>query len=270
MNTLKLREITLEPGRPKIAVSIMSSDPKDMIAECERIKETPCDMIEWRADSYLGAIDDPETVVGQKDFYLDMMKILDDINYIADGKPVIFTVRSVSQGGGSRLAAEHLTAVRDLVAQSGLADLIDVELFDENGNIDEEAVRKQIEDIHRYGCRVILSHHDIDGMPAPEKIIDTVETMNGMGADVSKFAAMAGSKKDNETLLKASAYLNRKGIGPLIMIAMGEEGRPARVAAGRYGSCVTFACVDEPSAPGQVDVYTMKKWLDDYYGEKEQ
>ena len=65
------------------------------------------------------------------------------------------------------------------------------------------------------------------------------------------------------------SFLYGHTLEPLIMIAMGEMGKPARVAAGRYGSCVTFASGKEASAPGQVDVYTMKKWLDDYYDGKE-
>ena len=65
-----------------------------------------------------------------------------------------------------------------------------------------------------------------------------------------------------------NAFLHQHGIGPLVMMAMGEWGKTTRVAAGRYGSCITFAAGQEASAPGQVDVFTMLKWLNDYYGEE--
>ena len=269
MNTLKIREMILEPGRPKVAVPIVSADPKEIISECESIKKTPCDIIEWRADKYIGAIEDPEKVIDQKDFYLDIMKIMDDINYIADGTPVIFTVRSIWQGGSAGLSEEHLAGIRGLIAQSGLADLIDVELVGENGRIDEGAVSRQLDEIHSHGCRVILSHHDFEKMPSAEEMAAVVKKMHEMGADVCKYAAMASSREDDERLLKTTAFLSRSGIGPLIMIAMGENGVPARIAAGRYGSCVTFASLKGESAPGQPDIYTMEKWLDDYYGGKE-
>ena len=81
MSTLKIRDLTLEPGKPKIAVPIVSADPKDIIAECESVKNMPCDMIEWRADGYLGAMEDPEGAMGEKDFYLDLIKILDCLLY---------------------------------------------------------------------------------------------------------------------------------------------------------------------------------------------
>ena len=87
-------------------------------------------------------------------------------------------------------------------------------------------------------------------------------------ADVFKIAAMAVTKEDAESLLKTTAFLHQHGIGPLVMMAMGEWGKTTRVAAGRYGSCITFAAGQEVSAPGQVDVFTMLKWLNDYYGEE--
>lgn len=269
MSTLKIRDLTLEPGKPKIAVPIVSADPKDIIAECESVKSMPCDMIEWRADGYLGAMEDPEGAMGEKDFYLDLIKILDDINYIAAGTPLIFTIRSKDQGGGVELTDEHLASIRGLVAQSGLVDLVDVEFSGKDAAGEKEIVTRQIDEIHKHSCRVVLSHHDFDGMPRAEEIVETVRSMAALDGDMFKFAAMAATKEDSEKLLKATAFLSRNGIGPLIMIAMGEMGKPARVAAGRYGSCVTFASGKEASAPGQVDVYTMKKWLDDYYDGKE-
>lgn len=269
MDTLEIRGITLEAGRPAIAVPIVSSQPKEIIEECENVKTLPCQIIEWRADKYIGAIDDLGTVMEQKDFYLDLIKILDDINYIADGKPIIFTVRSKSQGGDVELAKEHIAQIQSLVAQSGLADFIDVELLDENGSVDKDFLTGLIGEIRSYGCKVILSNHDFERMPEPVEMVETVGIMSDIGADVYKIAAMAFSKEDSEKLLKATAFLQKNHVGPIISIAMGQWGKLARVAAGRYGSCVTFASGKQESAPGQVDVHTMKKWLDDYYGKEE-
>ena len=113
--------------------------------------------------------------------------------------------------------------------------------------------------------KVVLSHHDFDKMPSPAELVDLVKSMYVMGADICKVAAMALDKVDAESILKASAFLTKNGIGPVVMIAMGEEGKATRVAGGRYGSCITFAGGKECSAPGQVDANTMKEWLDNYY-----
>lgn len=270
MNTLKIRETTLQAGRPKIAVPLVSADPKEIIEECEKVRQMPCQIIEWRADKYIGAIDDLQRAMEEKEFYLDLIKILDDINYIADGMPVIFTLRTKAQGGDLELSREHTAQIQTLVAQSELADFVDVELFDSEGKADEAFLRGLIDEIHSYGCRVILSHHDFEKMPEPVEIVKIVSTMANLGADVYKTAAMALSAEDAEKLLKATAFLNKNEVGPIITVAMGEYGKAARVAAGRYGSCITFASGLKESAPGQVDVHTMQKWLDDYYGKEEE
>lgn len=268
MNTLKIRDLVLKPGRPKVAVPIVAQHPAEIVAECEKIQALPCDLIEWRADYYLSRMGNLNELLTDKNAYLDMVKILDDLNYIAAGKPIIFTVRSRRQGGQVQLTKEQLASIYGLIAQSGLADFVDIELYHKQKELDGDWIFRQIEEVHRCGAKVILSHHDFDCMPDPSEIVDLVKTMYRLGADVCKVAAMAYNSEDAKTLLKATAFLSKNGIGPLIMLAMGDAGKSSRVAGGRYGSCITFAAGTTESAPGQVDAYTMKKWLDDYYGEE--
>ncbi|MDO4544688.1 MAG: type I 3-dehydroquinate dehydratase [Bacillota bacterium] len=269
MSILKVKELVLQPGRPKVAVPIVSAKPEEIVEECKMAKTLPCDIIEWRADYYLAALDDLNERLKDKDVYLELVKILDDLNYIADTMPLIFTVRRAGQGGQVNITKEQNDSIWSLVAQSGLADFIDVEFFDENDCVDEIRLRNQIDEIHGYGGRVILSYHDFNTMPKPMEIVNLVKTMKRLGADICKVSAMAFNKEDAENLLKATAFLDKNDMGPIAMMAMGEWGKTTRVAAGRYGSCITFASGREQSAPGQPDAITMKKWLDDYYGEKQ-
>lgn len=268
MSSLQVKNTVLEPGRPKVVVPIVSTTPQEIVEEVERAKTLPCDIIEWRADYYLAAMDDLDGNLIKKDTYLEMVKLLDDINYIADDMPIIFTVRRKGQGGEVEITKEQNDSIWSLVAQSGLVDFIDVELFDEKGTVDEARLEDQIRQIHGYGCHVILSHHDFQKMPSPMELVNLVKNMKKLGADVCKVAAMAADQHDAENLLKATAYLMKNGIGQLAMMAMGEAGTSTRVAAGRYGSCFTFAAGSAKSAPGQVDVYTMQQWLDAYYGKE--
>jgi len=265
MRELNVRGTVFKPGRPKVAVPITGNTPEKIIAECEKAAQMPCDVIEWRADYYLAAFENLEEALCAKETYVDLVKILDDINYIAGTKPVIFTVRTKGQGGEVEITAAEKESIWGLVAQSQLADFIDVELFDENGTVDEISLGEQIGQIHQYGCKVILSYHDFKETPTAENIVSLIKVMAGVGPDISKVAFMANSEDDAKTLLKATAYLTQKGIGPIITIAMGEYGKVTRVAAGKYGSCLTFAAGEEASAPGQIDVNTMKDWLDKYY-----
>ena len=268
MNTLKIRDLVLQPGRPKVAVPIVAQMPAEIVAECERIQALPCDLIEWRADYYLSQIGNLDEHLADKNTYLDMVKILDDLNYIAAGKPIIFTIRSRRQGGQVQLTKEQLASIYGLIAQSGLADFVDIELYGRRKELDGDWTRGQIDAMHRHHAKVILSHHDFDCMPDPAEIVDIVKTMYRLGGDVCKVAAMAYDSEDAKMLLKATAFLSKNNIGPLIMLAMGDAGKSSRVAGGRYGSCITFAAGTEASAPGQVDVYTMKNLLEDYYGDE--
>lgn len=268
MNTLKVKEMVLQPGRPKVVIPIIGTAPEGIVKECEEAKKLPCDIIEWRADYYLAAMDDIDSRLKDKDTYLELVKILDDINFIAEDMPVIFTVRRKGQGGQVETTKEQNESIMSLVAESGLADFIDIEFFDENDTADEERLKEKIDEIHSYGSRAILSYHDFKAMPKAEELVNLVKYMYSLGADICKVAAMAYSKEDAENLLKASAFLSKNNIGPIAMMAMGEWGKPTRVAAGRYGSCITFASGKGQSAPGQPDAYTMKEWLDAYYGKE--
>ena len=83
METLNIKNIVLQAGRPKVAVPLVSQLPQEIIAECEHAAMLPCDLIEWRADSYLSGLTDLEVVLQTKEFYLYFLKILDDLEYIA-------------------------------------------------------------------------------------------------------------------------------------------------------------------------------------------
>ena len=83
MDTLKIKETVFKPGRPKVAVPLVSSVPGEIIDECEDTEKMPCDVIEWRADYYLAGLGDLDERLKEKDTYLEILKILDDINYIA-------------------------------------------------------------------------------------------------------------------------------------------------------------------------------------------
>lgn len=266
MKELKVKETVFKPGRPKVAVPITGNTPEKIIEECEMAARMPCDIIEWRADYYLASFENLQEALCAKETYVDLVKILDDVNYIAGSKPVIFTIRTKSQGGEVEITKDEKESIWGLVAQSQLADFIDVELFDENSEVNEIALADQIYQIHQHGCKVIISHHDFEKTPEAESIVRLVKVMEGVGADICKLAVMANSEEDAKTLLKVTAYLTQKDIGPIVTIAMGEYGKVTRVAAGKYGSCITFAAGVTASAPGQIDVNAMKAWLDKYYG----
>ncbi|HEX3578179.1 MAG TPA: type I 3-dehydroquinate dehydratase [Thermoanaerobaculia bacterium] len=90
--------------------------------------------------------------------------------------------------------------------------------------------------------RVILSHHDYDGMP------DVEELLRGMRASHVKIAATPQNFADNTRLLHAL------GNPRTTIIGMGARGLYSRILAPFFGSEFQFVSIDEKrsAAPGQL------------------
>src|SRR5258708_7179465 len=107
-------------------------------------------------------------------------------------------------------------------------DLVDVEWH--------EALDRDL--VHRYADRIILSHHDYDGMPDVERIL---ESMRSFGAVQTKLAVTPQSFEDNRRLLEA---LHGQS-GGVTMIGMGARGLYSRILTPFFGSELQFVAVSE-------------------------
>ena len=267
MNKIKVKDIVLETGRPKIAVPITGTAHDSIIEDVKEIIKSPCDIMEWRADYYFGEIENLEEKVDNTEAHRQMIRILDDIDYLANDRPLIFTIRGHGHGGRVAISREHAFDLSSLAAQSKLVDFVDMELFDDDDTYDEQQVIRQIEEIHGFGVRVILSFHDYDTMLTNEQITNVATLMRDLGADVVKIACMAHTQDEARNMLNASAALTKGSQSPVILIAMGEAGIPSRILGGKYGSCITFAKGRKATAKGQLSAVTLSKYLDKYYAE---
>ena len=86
------------------------------------------------------------------------------------------------------------------------------------------------------------------------------------GCYAGKLACMPKTREDVDTLLNATAAMKEEFPDfPLITMSMGELGKVSRLYGGLYGSFVSFGCVSEASAPGQVYYETMCEVFDKIY-----
>ena len=94
------------------------------------------------------------------------------------------------------------------------------------------------------GRRVVLSHHDYEGMPDVEQLVSEMR-----GADQVKLAVTPRNLADNIRLLALI-----EGKPNLSVIGMGSRGLYARILAPFFGSQLQFVSVDESrsAAPGQL------------------
>ena len=225
MDTVYIRKLAIGEGRPKICVPICGKDPEEILREAESIQELPADLVEWRADWYEDVFD--------KTCFRDMLGMLR--SKLGD-KPLLFTFRSVQEGGEKPIRPEQYLEVSRTVCESGQADALDVELF-----MDGKVTREIIDMAHRHGMVVIASNHDFIKTPEKDEMTRRLILMDEMGADILKIAVMPKKKTDVLELLTATEEMERLYTEkPVVTMSMGPMGLISRLAGETFGSAITF------------------------------
>lgn len=186
-----------------------------------------------------------------------MKSALSDIHAIIPDLPLIFTFRSAKEGGEKQVSIEYYIALNVAAAESGLVDIIDVELFNE-----EQDVRGLVEAAHAHNVAVIISNHDFHKTPPKEELISRLCKMQELGGDLPKIAVMPQDAGDVLTLLEATHIMKTKHADrPIITMSMAGAGVVSRLSGEIFGSALTFGAAHKPSAPGQVAVADLRNVL---------
>lgn len=239
MNTVKIRDIEIGAGVPKIIVPIVGVTKEDIISEAKTFDSIPLDVVEWRVDWFEGVFD-----------FAKVEEVLKELREVLGNTPILMTFRTSKEGGEKAIEPESYAELNIKAAQTGYVDLIDVEIF-----TGDEIVKKIINGAHAAGVRVVASNHDFNGTPAKADIIYRLRKMQDMNADIPKIAVMPKNKKDVLTLLAATEematdYADR----PIITMSMAGTGVISRICGEVFGSSMTFGAAKKASAPGQMGV----------------
>lgn len=251
MNTVKVRNIEIGAGVPKICVPIVGTNKKDIVEEAKTFDSIPVDVVEWRVDWF----DDVFDFAKVEDVLKDLREALGDI-------PLLMTFRTSKEGGEKAIEDAAYAELNLRAAQTGLVDLIDVEVF-----TGDEIVKKIIDGAHAAGVKVVASNHDFDKTPEKDDIVGRLRKMQELGADIPKIAVMPRNKKDVLTLLAAteemaSEYADR----PIITMSMAGTGVISRLCGEVFGSALTFGAAKKASAPGQMGVKDLHTVLELLHG----
>lgn len=267
MKTLTIGDMTLGSGLPKICVPLTGESPEKVLEEARQTKALPCQLIEWRADYMLDA-------GGAKAFQKkgalqekaeELKQVLSCLRAELD-MPIIFTLRRVGEGGKADLSRKDYEWLNCKIAQSKMADFIDIEVFESPGVVNEKKIRDMIKIVHKNGARVLLSNHEWEGTPELEELLTRFFMMQDLKPDLMKLAVMPKTEADVCNLLEASALMRDDYAEiPFIAISMGELGVGTRICAGEFGSAITFAAGNRASAPGQLSAESLYKYLTQYY-----
>lgn len=245
MKTALMEKIQTGRGIPRVFVPIVDKCRGDILAIGRRLAPMGPDAVEWRADFYehihdLGAVTDT----------------LGELRLCLGDVPLIFTCRTLKEGGRADMDDREYAELNRTAALSGYADGIDIEAFS-HGEYAADIIRE----IKAAGVTAVASCHVVDEMPSRAEMADMLLNMKGMGADIPKLAVNVGRTEEALELMAATRQLRDAGIGPIITMAVGEQGVISRITGELFGSAATFASVGSGSAPGQLPLETMREIL---------
>lgn len=211
----------------KIAIPIFQAKKEDVIKVAEDCIEKGADVLEFRID----ALDNPN--------FKDIQEIIEEINF-----PMIATNRISSEGGSFKGTEEERIDI--LLKCAPLVDYVDIELQSDD---------KYIKQIHDTGVTTIVSYHDFHKTPEINEIMYIVEKEHKLG-DIAKVAFMPNDLDDTLKILTILSHCENT-----IAISMSDLGSYTRVMASKFDSPITFAAGTDVTAPGQIDIETMKSLL---------
>ena len=247
MNTVKVRNLEIGAGAPKIIVPIVGVTKEDILNEAKTFDSIPVDVVEWRVDWF------------EHVFEFDKVEdVLKDLRNVLGNIPLLLTFRTKKEGGEKAIDTKDYKELNLRAAKTGYVDFIDVEIF-----TGDDVVREIIDGAHAAGVKVIASNHDFFKTPAKSDIIYRLRKMQDMGADIPKIAVMPQSRRDVLTLLCATEemvtdYADR----PIITMSMAGTGVISRLCGEVFGSSMTFGAAKKASAPGQMGVNDLNTVLD--------
>jgi 3-dehydroquinate dehydratase-1 len=235
---------------PKICVSVMGADVESLRTATSDLPFAAIDLVELRAD-FLETLDDAPAAIAAVRHALPA------------GVPLVFTFRSLAEGGQRALPLAAYESLIDVAVSSGHVDAVDIEQF-----IPRDALARLVALARDNRVAVILSSHDFGGTPPRDEIVQRLRSQQELGADVAKVAVMPRSARDVLTLLEATEeFRSRYASVPAITMAMGSLGVVSRLAGETFGSSLTFGSVGAPSAPGQVEVHELRAVLELVHGD---
>ncbi len=211
----------------KIAIPIFQKTTDEVIAVAEDCIRKGADILEFRVDG----LENPNLK--------DITQTITEINF-----PMIITNRVESEGGSFKGSEDE--RINILKGCADLVEYVDVELRTDD---------RYIEELNDYNAKLIVSYHDFKKTPELNEIYYIVEKEKEMG-DIAKVAFMPNNLDDT---LKVLAILSH--YKDTIAISMSDLGSYTRVMASKFNSPITFAAGRDVTAPGQIDIETMKVLL---------
>lgn len=231
---------------PLICAPLVAGSKAALLAEAASVLAKKPDIIEWRAD-FFASIDQMDAVID----------VADEIKQIAGDIPVIFTIRSIREGGQPiPLSDQAVTELNAAICRNTGIEYVDCELSNK-----PEHIRFLRAEANRTGTKVIGSFHNFQRTPSLEELAQKFSEAELYQLDVAKVAVMPQNLDDVLVLLSATLRAKSSLKIPLITMSMGKFGAVTRMIGGVFGSSLTFGVGSQASAPGQVPIEDLQTVL---------
>ncbi|MBI3810604.1 MAG: type I 3-dehydroquinate dehydratase [Nitrospirae bacterium] len=231
---IKLGSIKLN-GTPRIVLSLNDATPPHLIQEARQLG---LDLVELRIDQYA---------------FFDAKHVLREAGRFKDCS-TIATIRIKAEGGVWNLPEpERLALFKKIIPE---VNAVDIELSAET--ILPDVVRA----VHAAKKIAIISYHNFDGTPTFNELNGIMDEAKSFGADIVKIAARTTKPEDMQTL---AGFTIANAMKNIVVIAMGLDGALSRVFFPALGSLLTYAYLDQPTAPGQLGYRELFELLKKFY-----
>ena len=203
-------------AEPKVCVSLEAITVEEMIDEATRANIAGADYVEVRFDKLYLNKPEPLTMVNDDgEEYTKMPPVEDwgvkDFSEIDVGKaieslkegipvPVIFTIRSVREGGFFSGTEEQRLEILKLGIKSQVT-FVDLEL-----SIDKKSREKLMKLAKESNCKVIASIHETKTTPKAEDIVALIKDNSTQG-DTVKFCSKVNNHQDALQIFEAANSL---------------------------------------------------------------
>jgi len=174
------------------------------------------------------------------EFRIDLFSSLPEYERIKLEKPVIVTIRKKEDGGEFQGDDEERLDL--LLRYSKYSDYVDLENY-----LEDDVFLKFRKN------KIIESYHNFKETPDYETLVDIVEGRRG---DYVKIATMGRDKKDFFKIVRLLTEFEN-----VIAFLMGRSFSWTRIVSFILGSPMIYCTLSRPAAPGQLDIYTVKKIL---------
>jgi 3-dehydroquinate dehydratase-1 len=211
-----------------ICVPIFEKNYESVLQSAKNSIEAGADLLELRID----ALNNPNPD--------DVSSMIREINF-----PLIATNRKKDEGGYFKGSESERIDI--LLGAAKKASIVDIELKTED---------EYLEKIIKCSKSTIISYHDFKITPSIDFLLEIVRREKQLG-DIAKFSVMPQNISDTLVVLNVLSQVQ-----DTIGISMGDIGMYTRIIAPLFGSPITFASLNNKSAPGQLDIVTTNDLLD--------